>query len=87
MNDEIMGTVKVVSPEEIRHSMLNRGIRLFNEQVRTASLQEEQFVECYFSSFDVNIIEDLIGHITAAGWKVEVYRDVECPYFSVNIMN
>lgn len=85
MNEGAMGTVPLVTPAENRHGFLNQGIRIFNEKVFSVDLKYGRKVECYFDSFEPIIIEDLIKHITAAGWEVEVFRDVEFPYFSVTV--
>ncbi len=85
MNEVAMGTVPVITPAEIRHGFLNQAILIFNEKVRNIDLKYARQVECYFDSFEPTIIEDLIAHIESAGWDVEVYRDVESPYFTVTV--
>lgn len=85
MNEGAMGVVPIITPAEIRLGFLNQGILLFNERVRNVDLKYARKVEYYFSSFEPTIIEDLIKHIESAGWEVEVFRDVECPYFTVSV--
>lgn len=85
MSEVDMGAVPVITPAEFYRFYLNQGIRNFNEKIRDIDLKYGRKIECYFDSFEICIIEDLIAHIESAGWEVEVYRDVENPYFSVTV--